>query len=204
MKTEMEKVSYIIGQQIGADFKAQDLGIDVEILANSIKDAHAGEEPKISPQEMQEIMQSFQQKMQKKMAEEQKEASGTNTTEGKAFLAENAKKDGVVVTSSGLQYKVITEGTGKTPKATDTVETHYEGKLINGEIFDSSLARGQTVTFPVNGVIKGWTEALQLMKVGAKWELYIPAELAYGENGAGPKIGPNATLIFQVELVSIK
>lgn len=135
---------------------------------------------------------------------EMAEAGIKNIKEGEEFLAANKEKEGVITTASGLQYKVITEGTGRTPKATDTVETNYRGTLIDGKEFDSSYSRGQTATFPVSGVIKGWTEALLLMKEGAKWQLFIPPDLAYGARGAGGDIGPNATLIFDIELIAIK
>jgi FKBP-type peptidyl-prolyl cis-trans isomerase FklB len=139
-----------------------------------------------------------------KKAEEMQKLSEKNKADGEKFLAENAKKEGVKVLPSGLQYKVITPGTGKSPKATDTVTTHYKGMLIDGTEFDSSYKRGEPATFPVSGVIPGWTEALQLMKEGAKWQLFLPSNLAYGERGAGRDIGPNATLIFEVELISVK
>jgi FKBP-type peptidyl-prolyl cis-trans isomerase FklB len=134
----------------------------------------------------------------------QQEGLTKNKAEGEKFLADNKKKEGIKTTASGLQYKVIKDGTGKTPKATDTVSTHYRGTLISGKEFDSSYKRGEPAEFPVNGVIKGWTEALQLMKEGAKWQLFIPSELAYGERGAGQDIGPNSTLIFDIELLSVK
>ena len=146
----------------------------------------------------------FEQNLRTKMDSKKKEAGDKNTKEGKAFLEANAKKPGVKVLPSGLQYKVITEGSGTSPKATDVVKTHYRGTLINGKEFDSSYARKEPAEFPVNGVIKGWTEALQLMKPGAKWQLFIPSDLAYGPQGAGADIGPNATLIFEVELLSVK
>jgi FKBP-type peptidyl-prolyl cis-trans isomerase FklB len=153
---------------------------------------------------VQQVMQDFQKKMMAKQMAAREEGLGKNKAEGEKFLADNKKKEGIKTTASGLQYKVITAGTGKTPKATDTVKTHYRGTLINGTEFDSSYKRGEPAEFPVNGVIKGWTEALQLMKEGAKWQLFIPSELAYGERGAGRDIGPNSTLIFDIELISVK
>jgi FKBP-type peptidyl-prolyl cis-trans isomerase FklB len=149
-------------------------------------------------------MNTFKEEMTKKQEEAMKKAAEKNKKDGAAFLAENKKKEGVVTLPSGLQYKIITQGTGNTPKATDTVTVNYRGSLVDGTEFDSSYKRGQPATFPVNGVIKGWTEALQLMKEGAKWQLFIPSDLAYGEKGAGNVIGPNATLIFDVELISAK
>jgi FKBP-type peptidyl-prolyl cis-trans isomerase FklB len=204
MKTEKDKVSYIIGQQIGNDFVNQQLDLDIDILTESIKDAFAGKPTKLAADEVQKIMSAFQQKMQGKMQAQMQQIGAENLKAGADFLAENCKKDGVVTLPSGLQYKIITEGTGKSPQATDTVETHYEGKLINGQIFDSSIQRGESISFPVNGVIKGWTEALQLMKEGAKWELFIPGDLAYGEAGSPPVIEPNATLLFTVELITVQ
>jgi len=149
-------------------------------------------------------MTEYQNQMREKMDIERKDSSKINLKESKAFLAENKEKEGVVTLASGLQYKVLKEGTGPLPQATDKVKTHYVGTLINGTEFDSSVKRGEPITFSVNGVIPGWTEALQLMKVGAKWKLFIPPELGYGENGAGNLIGPNAALIFEVELISIE
>ncbi|MCP4119525.1 MAG: FKBP-type peptidyl-prolyl cis-trans isomerase [Desulfobacteraceae bacterium] len=204
MKVEMDKVSYVLGQSVGGDFKRQGLEIDPKIFAESFIAAFNGEEPKMRVGEMQHIMQNFQKAMQDKMQAEQMESGKKNVEAGKNFLEENSKKEGVKVTESGLQYKVITEGSGKKPAATDTVETHYEGKTLDGTIFDSSYKRGQTATFPLNGVIKGWTEALQLMPEGSKYELYIPSELAYGATGSGGSIEPYSTLIFTVELLAIK
>ncbi|HSG59827.1 MAG TPA: FKBP-type peptidyl-prolyl cis-trans isomerase, partial [Pseudomonadales bacterium] len=168
-----------------------------------IVDAMSGNEPKLNEAEMQEVMMRFQQAQMEKMQAKQGEEASKNAEASAAFLAENATKDGVVTTESGLQYKVITEGTGAKPGPTDTVEVHYRGTLIDGTEFDSSYRRGETVSFPVNGVIAGWTEALQLMQEGAKYELYIPSDLAYGPGGTGGPIGPNQALIFEVELVSV-
>jgi len=157
----------------------------------------------MTEQEIQETLKTFQQEMAAKQAEKTKQLAEINKKEGEAFLAENKKKEGVKTLPSGLQYKILTEGSGKTPKETDTVTTHYRGTLIDGTEFDSSFKRGQPASFTVNGVIKGWTEALQLMKEGSKWQLFIPSDLAYGDRGAGGQIGPHATLIFEVELISI-
>lgn len=204
MKVEIDKISYVLGQSIGGDFRRQGFEIDPDLFAESFKAAYNGDEPKMTVGEMQQIIQNFQRALQDKQQAEQQAAGAKNIEAGKAFLEENSRKEGVVVTESGLQYRVINEGTGKKPKATDTVETHYEGKTLDGEIFDSSYKRGQTTSFPLNGVIKGWTEALQLMSEGAKYELFIPPALAYGAAGSGAAIAPYSTLIFTVELIAVK
>lgn len=200
LKNQRDKVSYIIGMDIGMNLKKQAIDIDPNILAKGMKDALSGAKPLLTEKEIQETMGAFQKEMMAKQAEVAKK----NKSEGDAFLAENKKKEGVKTLPSGLQYKVIKAGTGKKPKSIDSVTVHYRGTLINGTEFDSSYKRGQTVNFQVSGVIPGWTEALQLMEEGAKWQLFIPSNLAYGERGAGGMIGPNATLIFEVELVSIQ
>ncbi len=204
MKVETDKVSYVLGQSIGGDFRRQGFDVDPEIFAESFKAAFNGDKPTMTVGEMQQTMQNFQRAMQDKMQADQKVAGAKNIEAGEAFLSENSKKEGVIVTDSGLQYKVITEGSGKKPAVSDTVETHYEGKTLDGKIFDSSYQREQTTTFPLNGVIKGWTEALQLMSEGSKYELYIPHGLAYGEAGSGGTIEPYSTLVFTVELVAVK
>jgi len=204
MKVDFDKVSYVLGQSIGGDFRRQGFEINLEIFTESLTDAFNGKESKMRVSEMQHIMQNFQRAMEDKKQAAQMEAGKKNIEAGEKFLEENGKKEGVVTTESGLQYKVISEGSGKKPAATDTVETHYEGKTLEGKIFDSSYKRGQTATFPLNGVIKGWTEALQLMAEGSKYELYIPHELAYGPSGSGGTIEPYSTLIFTVELVAVK
>jgi FKBP-type peptidyl-prolyl cis-trans isomerase FklB len=200
LKSQKDKVSYIVGLDIGTNLKKQSIDIDTAILAKGLKDALSGTKPLLTDQEIQETMVAFQKEMMAKQAEVGKK----NKAEGEAFLSENKKKEGVKTLPSGLQYKVMKAGTGKKPTSTDTVTTHYRGTLINGTEFDSSYKRGQPVSFPVSGVIPGWTEALQLMEVGAKWQLVVPSNLAYGEKGAGNVIGPNATLIFEVELLSIQ
>jgi len=204
MKVDFDKVSYILGQSIGGDFRRQGLEIDPKIFADSFTEAFNGKESQMPAGEMQQIMQNFQRAMEDKKQAEQMESGKENIEAGKKFLEENSKKEGVKTTESGLQYKVLTEGSGKKPAATDTVETHYEGKTLDGTIFDSSYKRGQTTSFPLNGVIKGWTEALQLMAEGSKYELYIPSELAYGPTGSGGTIEPYSTLIFAVELIAVK
>jgi FKBP-type peptidyl-prolyl cis-trans isomerase FklB len=193
-------MSYIIGMDIGTNLKKQSIDIDPAFLARGIKDALAGGKPLLTEQEIQETMGIFQKEM---MAKQQAMAN-KNKKEGEAFLNENKKKEGIKTLPSGLQYKVIKEGTGKKPKLTDTVTAHYRGTLIDGTEFDTSYKRGQPANFQVSGVIPGWTEALQLMGEGAKWQLYVPTNLAYGERGGGGLIGPNATLIFEVELISVQ
>ena len=199
-----EKISYSIGTRIGKDFSRQQLDIDPAILTRGIKDAMDGNEMLMTEAQIQAVLRKFQQEQMAAKKVQMKAVGEKNAKEGAAFLAENAKKDGVVTLPSGLQYKILTNGSGKTPTPTDTVTVNYRGTLIDGREFDSSYKRGEPATFSVNGVIPGWTEALQLMKAGAKWQLFIPAELAYGERGAGQAIGPNATLLFDVELISIK
>jgi FKBP-type peptidyl-prolyl cis-trans isomerase FklB len=197
------KVSYGIGLNIGATLKNQGLNldnVDPKILGQGIADVFAGKEPLISPATLQLAMQEFQ----RKMAKAQKERAEKSREAGDKYLADNKKKKGVIVTKSGLQYEVIKKGDGATPKASDTVKTHYHGTLINGTVFDSSVDRDKPATFPVGRVIAGWTEALQLMKVGDKWKLTIPSELAYGKRGSPPKIAPDSVLVFEIELLGIE
>ena len=197
LNTEMEKVSYSLGVNVAKSVKNQGLtSIDSEAIAQAFTDVFEGNELKISEQESNLVLQDYFGKLAK-------EAQSANVEAGQKFLAENAKRNGVTTTATGLQYEVLTEGSGDSPKETDKVTVHYHGTLIDGTVFDSSVERGQPATFPVNGVIPGWIEALQLMKPGAKYKLFIPSNLAYGERGAGGSIGPNATLIFEVELISI-
>lgn len=204
LKDNKDKVSYSIGLNIGKSMKQEGLDINPDALAAAMKDVFAGAKPQLTDEEVQAVMQEFQKEMMAKRMKGQQEGLTKNKAEGEKFLADNKKKEGIKTTASGLQYKVIKDGTGKTPKATDTVSTHYRGTLISGKEFDSSYKRGEPAEFPVNGVIKGWTEALQLMKEGSKWQLFIPSDLAYGERGAGQDIGPNSTLIFDIELLSVK
>lgn len=203
-KTDDAKAAYIMGHQTGANFKRNGVELDVDSFLKGVKAGVAGKDSAFNQSETQTIMDDFQKKVTAKRDEMRASEGKVNKDEGVKFLEANKKKDGVKVTASGLQYKVITEGKGKKPAATDTVTTHYKGTLINGKVFDSSYDRGEPATFPVSGVIKGWTEALQMMPVGSKWELYIPSDLAYGARGAGADIGPDATLVFEVELLSIK
>jgi FKBP-type peptidyl-prolyl cis-trans isomerase FkpA/FKBP-type peptidyl-prolyl cis-trans isomerase FklB len=199
-----QKFSYLVGQNITKSLQQNGVTIDNDAFMLAVSDSKAGTPSRISEEDSAKIMQEMQQKAMAKKEEEQKKVSEANIAAGKKFLEENKAKEGVQVTASGLQYKVITAGNGVKPKATDTVSVHYTGKLVNGTEFDSSRKHGdQPVTFPVNGVIPGWTEALQLMPMGSKWELYIPSDLAYGPGGNGP-IPPASTLIFEVELLEVK
>lgn len=204
LETQKDKVSYSIGWQIGGNFKNQNLDVDTDIVLNGIKDAQSGAKPQLTEKEMQEVMTAFQTEMREKQMKAMSAAGEKNMKEGEEFLAKNKQAKSVKTTASGLQYKIIKEGTGGNPKADDTVTVNYSGTLINGTEFDSSYKRGTPATFPVKGVIKGWTEALQLMKAGSKYELFIPSELAYGKRGAGNDIGPDSVLIFTVELLSIE
>lgn len=204
LETRKDKVSYIIGYNLGSGMKRDNIEFDIDIVLRGLDDAIKGKKSALTEEEIRTVLTALNQEIMAKKAEEAKESGEKNKKEGAAFLAENAKKEGVKVLPSGLQYKVMTEGSGKSPKATDTVSVNYRGTLINGTEFDSSYKRGQPASFPVNGVIKGWTEALQLMKEGAKWQLFIPSDLAYGEHGPTPVIGSNAVLIFEVELISVQ
>ncbi|MCX2741819.1 FKBP-type peptidyl-prolyl cis-trans isomerase [Pontibacter anaerobius] len=195
-----EKISYIIGRDMATNLKKQGIEVEAESFMKGLKDVQAGNASSLSQQEVQEAMMALQQEV----AQKQSSAGSVNKEAGEQFLAENKNKEGVQTLPSGLQYIELKEGTGKSPSATDTVTTHYHGTLIDGTTFDSSYERGQPATFPVNGVIAGWTEALQKMKEGAKWRLFIPSELAYGAQGAGDVIGPHSTLIFDVELLQVK
>ena len=203
VQSEQHKISYSLGYNIGQDFSQKKLDIDPDMLMRGMNDALSGSTTALSEDEMRQAMMDLQKKMMAKQQQQMQQLAETNEQAGKAFLAENRQKEGVKTTMSGLQYKVISKGTGKKPGPNDKVTVHYRGRLLDGTEFDSSFKRNKPATFPVGGVIPGWTEGLQLMKEGAKWQLFIPAKLAYGEKGAGPMIGPNATLIFDVELISI-
>ncbi len=203
LKTQKDKASYAIGLSMGGSLKKNGIDVNSDALFAGIKDALAGSKPLMTEEEMKDTMAVIQKEAQARQQEQAMAAAEKNKKEGEAFLAANKKKDGVITLKSGLQYKIIKNGSGKTPKATDSVTVNYKGTLIDGTEFDSSYKRGQPATFPVNGVIAGWTEALQLMKEGAKWQLFIPSNLAYGERGAGGIIGPDAVLIFDVELMSV-
>ncbi|MFH2067902.1 MAG: FKBP-type peptidyl-prolyl cis-trans isomerase [Candidatus Omnitrophota bacterium] len=204
LNTQKEKVSYGIGVNIAKSFKPQGIEIDVEALVKGLRDAFSGGKLLMTEDEIQATMRQFQIELNQKQAQGAKAVSTENKKEGAAFLAGNKTKPGVVTLPSGLQYKILKAGNGKKPIGSDTVECHYRGTLVNGTEFDSSYRRGQPASFPVSGVIPGWTEALKLMPVGSKWQLFIPPQLAYGTQGAGRDIGPDATLIFEVELLAIK
>ncbi|WP_162055866.1 FKBP-type peptidyl-prolyl cis-trans isomerase [Pontibacter pamirensis] len=195
-----EKISYIIGRDMATNLKKQGIDIESDPFVTGMKEVLEGKPSTLSQDEVQQAMIALQQEM----AQKQNSAGSDNKQAGEAFLAENKNKEGVKTLPSGLQYQVLQEGSGKSPSATDTVTTHYHGTLIDGTVFDSSYERNEPATFPVNGVIAGWTEALQMMKEGSKWRLFIPANLAYGAQGAGGTIGPNSTLVFDVELLSVK
>jgi FKBP-type peptidyl-prolyl cis-trans isomerase len=205
LDTEEQRVSYGMGLGLGKRIAQEQFSVDVTAFSTGMKHALNGTEQLMTDEEIGEQMQAFQQKQMEKQQAEQTAVADKNKADGEAFLAENGQKEGVVTTDSGLQYKVLSAGEGEKPAEDDVVEVHYRGTLLDGTEFDSSYKRDSSVTFPVNGVIPGWVEALQLMPVGSKWELYIPSELAYGPGGTGGgPIGPNATLIFEVELIAIK
>lgn len=197
LKTQADKFAYSLGLSVASNLLGSGVkDVNVDIMALAIKDAYAGKQPQLSPDEANKILQEFMTKLQN-------EEAAASAAEGEAFLAENKTKEGVTTLPSGLQYEVINEGDGPIPTEKDQVRCHYHGTLINGTVFDSSVQRGEPAVFPVNGVIAGWVEALQLMSVGSKWKLYVPSNLAYGERGAGANIGPNTALIFEVELLAI-
>lgn len=204
LQSQKERVSYSMGIDIGNLLKQQSLDVDLDLLVRGIKDAMSEGKLLMTEQEIIETVNTFKREMMAKQQERARQLGEKNKKEGEAFLEENKKKEGVQTLPSGLQYKVLSAGSGKKPKLTDTITAHYRGTFINGTEFDSSYRRGSPVTFPVDAVIPGWTEALQLMQEGAKWQLFIPPELAYGERGAGGQIGPYATLIFEVELISVQ
>ena len=203
LTSQQQKLSYALGSEIGANLKKQGVDIDAKAFTAGIADAQVGK-LQMTDAQIKETMNAARTELLAKQQVKQQADAAANIKAGDAFLAANAKKDGVKTTASGLQYKVLKTGAGKTPGPKDTVKVHYAGTLIDGTVFDSSIARGEPVEFQVDGVIPGWTEALQLMKVGDKFQLFIPSKLAYGASGAGDKIGPNAVLVFDVELLDIK
>ena len=203
LKTQKDKFSYSLGMKMGENLHKQSVPVDPAILARGLRDGLAGGKTLLTDEEAQAAINEVQNDVRKKQQEKMQEAGAANKKDGEAFLAVNKGKEGVVTLPSGLQYKILKEGTGPKPAATDTVVCNYRGTLVNGTEFDSSYKRGQPASFPVTGVIKGWTEALQLMPVGSKWQLFIPSDLAYGEPGRSG-IEPNSTLIFEVELLSIE
>jgi FKBP-type peptidyl-prolyl cis-trans isomerase FklB len=204
LASEKERTSYSIGVDIGRNLKQQGLDLDPAALASGLKDLLSSQPLLMTDQEMDSAIQILRQSVTTKMQEKMKVMAEKNRVDGEKFLAENKAQPGVVALPSGLQYKEITAGDGPTPKTTDTVEVNYRGTLIDGTEFDTSAKNGGPISFPVNRVIPGWTEALQLMKVGSKWQLFVPADLAYGANSPGPEIPPNSTLVFEVELLKIK
>jgi FKBP-type peptidyl-prolyl cis-trans isomerase len=206
LTTDKQKASYALGMNIAASLKGQsvDTETDPNVIAQGLKDALSGGKTLLTEDEARSALMALQNTMQKKMAEKAQQAGLANKKEGEEFLAANKAKEGVVTLPSGVEYKILTAGTGPKPTAADTVVCNYKGTLINGKEFDSSYKRGQPATFPVGGVIKGWTEVLQLMPVGSKWQVFIPSDSAYGEHGPSADIGPNATLIFEIELISIQ
>jgi FKBP-type peptidyl-prolyl cis-trans isomerase FklB len=204
LTTQKDKFSYALGMNLGTSLRKQSVAVDPSILARGLKDALAGGKTALTEDQARATLTEVQNEMRKKQQEQMQQAGEADKKEGEAFLAANKNKDGVVTLPSGLQYKILTPGTGPKPTASDSVVCNYRGTVINGTEFDSSYKRGEPATFPVTGVIKGWTEALQLMPVGSKWQLFVPSDLAYGERSPAPEIGPDSTLIFEVELLSIQ
>lgn len=203
LNTKAEKTSYALGLDVASSLKNMPIEINADSFVAAFTALMKGEQPALDPQEFQTVMQEFQEELKKAAEDKQSQVAEANKQQGLAFLAQNSTQEGVTTTASGLQYKVIEEGEGAKPTAADTVTVHYTGTLIDGTKFDSSVDRGEPATFPLNGVIKGWTEGVQLMSVGSKYRFTIPSELAYGDRGAGQLIGPGAVLVFDVELISI-
>jgi FKBP-type peptidyl-prolyl cis-trans isomerase FklB len=203
LATDKEKINYSIGYQIGGDFKRQGVELDPDLVVKGIQDAVQGKTPRMTATEMRKTLVDLKKKIEADDRKERREKAEKSRAEGEAYLAQNAKKDGVVALPSGLQYKVLAEGKGKSPAPTDNVTVHYRGTLVDGTEFDNSDKRGKPATFQADRVIAGWKEALLLMKEGAKWQLFVPSKLGYGERGAGSKIPPNSALIFEVELISV-
>lgn len=203
LTTPEQKAAYALGLRVGSDLRDKEAKVAPEFFAQGFKDGLEGAKPKISDEEQHQALLEFSRQMQARQLAKLKELGEKNLAEGQAFLKANQAKPEVKTTASGLQYKVLASGKGKSPKTTDTVMVNYRGRLIDGTVFDDSYQRGQPATFELGGIIRGWQEALQLMKEGDRWELYIPADLAFGPQGAGPQIGPNATLVFEVELIKI-
>lgn len=204
LTTNTDKFSYVVGLNLGKNFKAQGAEVNPNQIMKGLQDGMSGAKPLLTDAQQHQVMMSYQKEMMAKMQAKQTEQAGVNLTAGAKFLAENAKKPGVQITKSGLQYKVLQAGKGASPTKTSTVKVDYEGSLINGTVFDSSYKRKQSISFQVNQVIPGWTEAMQMMKPGATWMLYIPAKLGYGNNAMGAAIPAGSTLIFKVHLISFK
>ncbi len=199
LDTDKQQLSYIFGIQVGQNMMQEGVELDMDAFSAGVADMFAGKQPQLDQATAEKVIGAFQQKKAKEMADEMNKKQA----QAKAYLEENGKKEGVVTTASGLQYKILEQGDGATPTAKDKVIAHYKGTLLDGTVFDSSYDRGEPATFPVTGVIQGWQEALQMMKEGAKWQIVVPANLAYGPRGAGQLIGPNETLIFDIELIAI-
>jgi FKBP-type peptidyl-prolyl cis-trans isomerase len=204
LKTQKERLSYSIGVNAGKSLKSMEINLDLELVIQALRDAYSGSKLLMSEEEIRNVLIAYQKERLEKQAEATKLLAEKNKKEGDAFLAENKTKEGVVTLASGLQYKIIKAGEGNKPNDGDTVRVHYRGTLIDGTEFDSSFRRGKPASFRLGNVIAGWTEALKLMPVGSKWQLFIPPDLAYGTRGTGRAIGPNATLIFEVELLAIE
>jgi FKBP-type peptidyl-prolyl cis-trans isomerase FklB len=203
LETEQQKLSYSLGLILGERIQADVETLDVEAFSQGVEAVFSGQEPALDQQQVAEVMQAFQQRKMEEQRQAMAKLAEENGAKGAAYMAKNGAREGVVTTDSGLQYEVLTAGQGKSPKATDTVKVHYRGQLIDGTEFDSSYARNEPVSFPLDGVIPGWTEGLQLMQEGGKSRLVIPADLAYGPGGMGNAIGPNETLVFEVELLEV-
>ncbi len=204
IETHIDSISYSIGMDIATSFTQQSVDVNPEVFVQGFTTKYKGDSTLFNEEEMRAVLTSFRNELRQKQQDVSKMKSENNKKAGDEFLAENGQKDGVVETESGLQYKVLTSADGPSPVVSDKVTVHYTGRLLDGSVFDSSVERGEPASFRVDGVIKGWTEALQLMRVGEKWELYIPGHIAYGERGSGGKIGPNQLLIFEVELLGIE
>jgi FKBP-type peptidyl-prolyl cis-trans isomerase FklB len=204
LEDEKQKLGYSVGYQVGDDFRRQGLRVDPELVVEGVSDALAGSEPLMTREAMRQTLTELRQQAAAAEEQQREEQARKNLAEGKAFLAENAEKEDVRTLPSGLQYQVVSEGEGDPPAAADAVTVHYRGTLIDGNEFDSSYGRGSPNTFSLDQVIPGWTEGVQLMRPGAKYRLFVPPELAYGERGGGPEIGPNSTLVFEIELLSVQ
>jgi len=204
LESDQDKVSYLIGRNIGQTIKQDGLDLDVETLVDGLRDGLAGNESKVTEAEAEKVMAAFQARMQAEAASKAEAEGKANAVAAEEFLTNNKKREQVTTTDSGLQYEILNKGEGPKPGASDTVSVHYHGTLLDGTVFDSSVKRGQPASFAVNQVIAGWTEVLQLMPTGSKWKVVIPSELAYGKNGAGSAIGPNETLVFEIELLAIE
>ena len=203
LTTPEQKAVYALGLRVGSDLREKEVKLSPEIFGQGLKDGLEGSQPKLGEEELRQALMEFSRQVQTRQLAKLKEVGEKNLAEGQAFLKANQAKPEVKTTASGLQYKVVTAGKGKTPKTTDTVMVNYRGRLIDGTVFDDSYQRGQPAVFELGGIIRGWQEALQLMKEGDRWEIYIPSELAFGPQGAGPQIGPNSALVFEVELIKV-